>query len=257
MNLFEGKYDQLTGFIVDAIWFIVKQSKKLYDKTGEDLYATKALDIKDLIDFKYQVIIQREEGLESYSMNASTFNNKIVFSISIDPEIEPEIYSEMNNDLQGTIRHEIEHILQEKAIPETVPFPSRYRLNKINKDPLKYFMSDFEMEAMVMGFYRMAKTQKEKLDVVIQNYLKYFIEDGSITKKQAKEIKDKWIAYAKEHLPKAQYRNVKLVKESLNEQNINPYDKLGMAMAKKMGIKPPFKKRKTKGNQNAISQTIK
>jgi hypothetical protein len=257
MNLFEGKYDQLTGLIVDAIWFIIKQSKKLYDETGEDIYATKALNIKDLIDFKYQVIIQREEGLESYAMNASTYNNKMVFSISIDPEMEPLIYSEMNNDLQGTVRHEIEHILQEKAVPETAPFPSRYRLNKINKDPLEYFMSDFEMESMVMGFYRMAKTQKEKLDVVIQNYLNYFIEDKSITKKQAKVIKDKWIAYAKEHLPKAQYKKVKLVKESLNEENINPYDKLGMAMAKKMGLKPPFKKKKDKKNQNSMSQTIK
>ena len=215
MNLFEGKYDQLTGLIVDAIWFIVKQSKKLYDKTGEDLYATKALSIQDITGFKYQVIIQREEGLESYAMNATTYNNKIVFSISIDPEIEPLIYSEMNIDLQGTVRHEIEHILQEKAVPGTMPFPSRYMLNKINKDPLEYFMSDFEMEAMVMGFYRAAKTQKEKLDVVIQSYLNYFIEDGSITKKQAKVIKDKWVDYAKKHLPSAQFRKNKLVKESL------------------------------------------
>jgi hypothetical protein len=257
MNLFEGKYDQLTGLIVDAIWFIVKESKKLYDKTGQEIYGTKPLKIEDIAGFKYQVLIQREEGLESYAMNASTYNNKIVFSISIDPEIEPLIYAEMNNDLQGTVRHEIEHILQEKAVPEKMPFPSRYRLNKINSNPLDYFMSDFEMEAMVMGFYRMAKTQKEKLDVVIQSYLNYFVEDGSITKKQAKVIKEKWIAYAKEHLPKAQYKNVKLVKESLNEENINPYDKLGMAMAKKMGVKPPFKKKKAKGNQNSMKQTVK
>ena len=167
---------------------------------------TKALNISDLVDFKYQVIIQREEELGSYSMSASTYNNKIVFSISIDPEIEPEIYSEMNNDLQGTVRHEIEHILQEKAVPGTMPFPSRYMLNKINKDPLEYFMSDFEMEAMVMGFYRTAKTQKEKLDIVIQRYLNYFIEDKSITGRQAKVIKDKWIAYAKKHLPRAHFR---------------------------------------------------
>lgn len=39
-----------------------------------------------------------------------------------------------------------------------------------------------------------------------------------------------------------------------NEENINPYDKIGMAMAKKMGVKPPFKKKKAKGNQNSIVQ---
>ena len=40
----------------------------------------------------------------------------------------------------------------------------------------------------------------------------------------------------------------------MNEENINPYDKLGMAMAKKMGVKPPFKKKKSKKNQNAMVQ---
>jgi FMN phosphatase YigB (HAD superfamily) len=39
-----------------------------------------------------------------------------------------------------------------------------------------------------------------------------------------------------------------------NEENINPYDKLGMAMAKKMGVKPPFKKKRSKTNQNAMKQ---
>ncbi len=51
-------------------------------------------------------------------------------------------------------------------------------------------------------------------------------------------------------------RKIKLVKESLNEENISPYDKLGMAMAKKMGIKPPFKKKKDKKNQNSMSQQV-
>jgi FMN phosphatase YigB (HAD superfamily) len=43
-------------------------------------------------------------------------------------------------------------------------------------------------------------------------------------------------------------------KKKLEEENINPYDKIGMAMAKKMGVKPPFKKKKSKGNQNAMVQ---
>ena len=164
----------------------------------------------------FAFLISLNNSFESSITKSSLRIFSIVFSISIDPEIEPEIYSEMNNDLQGTVRHEIEHILQEKAVPGTMPFPSRYMLNKINKDPLEYFMSDFEMEAMVMGFYRTAKTQKEKLDIVIQRYLNYFIEDKSITGRQAKVIKDKWIAYAKEHLPHAQFKNKKIVKESLN-----------------------------------------
>jgi len=43
-------------------------------------------------------------------------------------------------------------------------------------------------------------------------------------------------------------------KPKLEEENINPYDKVGMAMAKKMGVKTPFKKKKSKGNQNSMVQ---
>ena len=46
----------------------------------------------------------------------------------------------------------------------------------------------------------------------------------------------------------------KLVKETISENNISPYDKLGVSMAKKLNIKLPFKKKKEKGNQNAITQ---
>ena len=49
---------------------------------------------------------------------------------------------------------------------------------------------------------------------------------------------------------------IKLVKESLNEENINPYDPMGMALLKKVGIKPPFKKKRSKGNQNSMKQNV-
>ena len=42
--------------------------------------------------------------------------------------------------------------------------------------------------------------------------------------------------------------------KKVEENNLNPYDKLGMAMAKKLGIKPPFKKKKGSKNQNAMTQ---
>jgi len=65
---------------------------------------------------------------------------------------------------------------------------------------------------------------------------------------------DKWGGLGAKQKRKRKGKKIKLVKESLNEENINPYDKLGMAMAKKMGIKPPFKKKKDKKNQNSMVQ---
>ena len=40
----------------------------------------------------------------------------------------------------------------------------------------------------------------------------------------------------------------------ITDEQVSPYDKLGMAMAKKLGIKPPFKKKKSSKNQNAMVQ---
>lgn len=44
--------------------------------------------------------------------------------------------------------------------------------------------------------------------------------------------------------------------KALDEDNINPTDKVGMSMAKKMGVKTPFKKGKEKGNQNSVKQVV-
>ncbi|MCK9446929.1 hypothetical protein M0Q50_08785 [bacterium] len=43
-------------------------------------------------------------------------------------------------------------------------------------------------------------------------------------------------------------------KKPIEESNINPYDKLGTSMAKKMKVKTPFRKIKSKSNQNSMKQ---
>ena len=60
---------------------------------------------------------------------------------------------------------------------------------------------------------------------------------------------DKWSTSKK---PYTQTATPKKKKKKLEEENINPYDKIGMAMAKKMKVKPPFKKGKESGNQNSV-----
>ena len=219
MKLFEGKYDELTGVLVDVIWHFIKNSKKLYDETGQDLYATRIFKsneiIEELLSFKYQIIINRREQIDGdFQIFAITHNNKITITIYLEPETEPKSYSELNSDLQGTMRHELEHILQEKNIGDRPKTPSRYILKKLNDDPFRYFMSDHEVAAMAIGFYKVAKTKKEKLDTVIDDYLSYFEE--SLTPDQIDQIKQKWIDYAMKNLPKAQYSS-KLVRESFDD----------------------------------------
>lgn len=214
-KLFEGKYDRLTGIIVDALWYIIKESKKVYDKTGDNLYKVESIPINDIISFNLQVLIQRKEGAQDFFINGASLENIISLVIYLDPDLEPDIYSDLNIDLQTSIRHELEHILQEQRTPYRPKLPSREEIEKLDPNSLEYFLSDYETAAMVHGFYRNAKNTKRPLDVVIDNYLRWFKEDGTLTNKEVKMIKNKWFLYAKEHLPKAQYKN--LVSESLNE----------------------------------------
>jgi len=80
-----------------------------------------------------------------------------------------------------------------------------------------------------------------------------FEPDAETFKYLVKLVKDEINQSIKDHTLNLN-PNVRYIKENMNEENINPYDKLGMAMAKKMGVKPPFKKKKSKKNQNAMVQ---
>jgi hypothetical protein len=53
---------------------------------------------------------------------------------------------------------------------------------------------------------------------------------------------------------KAVIKRTKKVKESLDEENVSPYDKIGQSMLKRAKVKSVFKKKKSKGNQNAMKQ---
>jgi FMN phosphatase YigB (HAD superfamily) len=51
--------------------------------------------------------------------------------------------------------------------------------------------------------------------------------------------------------------NVKYLRTNdIDESNINPYDKIGTSMAKKMKVKAPFKRVKSSKNQNAMKQSF-
>jgi hypothetical protein len=47
---------------------------------------------------------------------------------------------------------------------------------------------------------------------------------------------------------------IKLPSKKLDENNVSPYDRLGQSMLKRAKVKSVFKKKKEKGNQNAIEQ---
>ncbi|HUS49807.1 MAG TPA: Lar family restriction alleviation protein [Candidatus Paceibacterota bacterium] len=69
---------------------------------------------------------------------------------------------------------------------------------------------------------------------------------------------DLWSTNKKPYTQGGKVKNKKKKKKKINKQleenNINPYDKIGMDMAKKMKVKPPFKKKKGASRSAGVVQ---
>lgn len=218
-KLFEGKYDKLTGIIVDAIWNVIKESKEFYKETDESEYGVGPIEIDNGIKFDLYVLTNRTDDVDTYSTDGATYKGNMYIMVNINPDDEHLTYTYVNSDLQSAVRHELEHILQFQGAAGKAKFPLEKEVEELNIRDLDYFLSDHETEAMVTGFYRLAKNRKKPLDHVIDIYLEYFQETMSITEEEAEIIKKKWLDYAKKRFPDAQYKNI--VSESLNEYMMN------------------------------------
>ena len=213
--LYEGKYDKVTGEVVDLIWVFIKHSLKDYISTGEEIAAYEHNIIIESIDITLKVFIKREKGLNyDLSVDANYGDNEIDILIHLNPDSEPFSYKKLNFKLQDAVRHELEHSLQDpksvnfkekKPLPTSVSY--RAQIQRSPENVHKYFTLRDEIPAMVMGMYRQAKTEKRYLDDIFKEYLSHYLEAGEINKKQYKKILNTWIKYAKTHLPSAKYSN--------------------------------------------------
>ncbi len=208
-NLTEGKYDKITGIIVDKIWQYIKKSKSL--KSPTNVYKT-TINIGKYTFYLTTFIKRNPKYQFQLAVDANQKENEIQVLINLNPDYEPDSYVKLNAKLQDTIRHEIEHTLQD---PKSTNFtPGKPKLTspsyrgEIQHDPKKvhrYFTLKDEIPAMVNGLYRQAKTEKKPLDEVFKEYLQFFLESGDINQQQFDKIIKVWSEYAKANLPSAQF----------------------------------------------------
>lgn len=209
----EGRYDKVTGEIVDLIWGFVKHSLKDYNATGEEVSHYKHTIKIESADILLNTFIKREKDIGyDLAVDANYGDSEIDIMIHLNPDSEPFSYKKLNAKLQDAIRHEIEHSLQDpesssfkekKPLPTTLAYRAQVQRNPNNIH--RYFTLKDEVPAMVFGMYRQAKTEKRFLDDVFKEYLGYYLEVNEITKKQYDKILNTWMAYAKKNLPKAKY----------------------------------------------------
>jgi hypothetical protein len=212
----EGKYDLISGLIVDSIWKSIKDSREEYDENPEesDVVAYKQhIKFKNL-DFDLETIVNRIEQEEfAFNVDGSSDVDSIALKIDINPIYEEQLYNKLNSKLQDTVRHEIEHITQFKGgksskpqRPEITPMKIRELIQSNPSRIFEYFLLPEEIPAMVYGMYRQAKTEKRPIDDVFNEYLNYFVNtEKLITPEQKQKIINVWTDYTKKHLPKAVY----------------------------------------------------
>jgi hypothetical protein len=226
----EGRYDRVTGLVTREIMRLVRASKVMEDVKGEELdpYREEGFlkfDLGDIespgLSFSAMFYVKRAPVSTGFAIEGFTYaedfdqerhpvdENFIAIILTLDPEKEPGVYNRCQPFIRDAVRHEIEHLTQ-KGInkkPFRPRLVSKKRREEIGRalDSYAYFTLPEEIPAMVSGMYNAAKTRKLPLDVVLKEYLQYYVDETPFTIEEARKVLAIWLKWAKKNLPAAKY----------------------------------------------------
>jgi len=201
----EGRYDQVTTELSREIVQAVKKGIKRYT-TKIKLFSRTFVDI--VVYFKYDDNQGVDISAATYLDPKNQFprqqfkNKRIIFHVGV-PASQELRNREMNviiYELKNTIRHEIEHVAQSK-------FKDRQRKNFFSPSRsypetltyAEYLSEPYEVEAWVRGMYKKAKTLKQPLNVILNDFWDY-LSETDLSDQEINGIKELYIDYAKKHL---------------------------------------------------------
>lgn len=185
----------------DVIRAVVKDIIKLYkdEDEGEFYLPNYYDDENDFYEFLklgetfvVEVVLEQNEDLESFKVNADYYQNDDIIGVTI--EYNPNNKTRMTYDLVGelneVISHEIRHINQKVKGTFDLDVPEE-------KDPYKYYIQPHELDAQVFGFKRLAKITKTPIDVVVKRWFKTHGDVHRLTDEQAQDVISKILNYKK------------------------------------------------------------
>ena len=147
---------------------------------------------------------------EPYSIAADTDDEDIEIIIDYNPTVFPEEFNNFIAELKETLRHEIEHIIQFNFMPGAAEFIKNW---KDGDSWIEYLTRPQEIPAFVKGLKKRAKTKKISLIDAIDEFIEEYI-DNFEGPEEIEQVKQIWINWAKENLPRAQYQ------EEINEMKL-------------------------------------
>lgn len=232
--IFEGRYDSLVTKLSNTLLAIIKDSysavtdpngkfsgQKIYfkqnetvpniddDSEFEHIYFEEVENSTIPLDFYLQLKVQWVEGLDDYRIGGDAYNDTgrnsdnmplVEIRFELDPADYPKILNSVAMDLRDTLRHEIEHTTQSgwntidsKFLPSDIK--QRNKIQSGERSPAEYFLLKKEIPAMIQGMYLKAKKQRQPLNVVVDEYLSRWVDNGTITSDEKQRIINTWRTY--------------------------------------------------------------
>jgi len=214
--LLEGRYDSFTKGIVNDVMHFIKYSEDYVDESlSIDLPEEKEFYEHEIgLKISLELIINRVDGVILYGDKELPYHinsyiaedNFMVIEITIDNRVGREYYQEMYYKLTEDVRHEVEHYIQYLGITD----------NRFKEKPKPMGSSGYEttyehhsdpseVEALVRGFYRRAKSERKPIDVVMWDVLNGEIDLNNLTNQEANNLFKLWLNYSRRNLPDAIY----------------------------------------------------
>jgi len=183
----------------DVIRAVVKDIIKLYKEEDEGEfhlpnYYDEENDFYEFPNlgeaFLIEVILEQNEDLESFKVNADYYHNEGIIEVTIEynPNNKTRITYDLVGELNEVIAHEIRHIDQKVK--------GTFDLNVDDvEDPYEYYTQPHELDAQVFGFKRLSKITKTPIDVVVKRWFKTHKDVHRLTDEQATDVISKILNY--------------------------------------------------------------
>jgi hypothetical protein len=188
------------GYTYDSIVLI--QSREIINNfkqnIGKRVSYISYFSIGDLdIDVDVEFIPRKRLGRHSYNIEAGACNDSVDMTIMYIPDRFPLSYNDFIAEVKEALRHEIEHVVQlikHKLEWEYQPTASF----------CQYLLLRHEVPAHIFGLYRRAKTKRQPLSLIIDEFMNEHYESFQ-TESEMERVKNVWMIWVKCNLPKAQF----------------------------------------------------
>ena len=215
-KLHEGRYDQE---VLMQSRYIINIFKAELGRNFEGESEGNIDGIEYTLETRLILSDIEELGPLPFVVNGQADEDTVVIQINYNPEGFPAAYNDLIAEVKDTLRHELEHVGQYafgKGVEPDGTDPD-------DVSSFEYFTLDFEIPAFVQGLYKNAKTKKITLTQAIDNFLEE--REAELTDEESAKVKEIWIKWAKENLPKAQFemKESKLFSKNWWENQINEH----------------------------------